>query len=292
MEQKKFNRVASKLEYKHKFFIITTICMTIFIIFTTILHHVYPDVLNVPNTRGPYTSDNILFELVITDVITLLLSAAVFYHSLKTEGLIRSTCFFYGSIIFTGLQECFWILSGRFSVVPQETYYFTRGGLWFLEIPLYTCLGWYILTWCCVSVAKTIFRNRNYIFHAIIAGIMATSLDLFIDPVMINRGSNSIYSNSLGLWVWLTDFSDRFSIFSIPFFNFFGWFMVIALFAILYRFVLSDKKIEQRGIKKSTITFFYSIPITLAICIALILVSQIIIDPLFRGINLIPIGLV
>jgi len=292
MELKKSNQVGSKLEYKHKFFIITTACMTIFIIFTTILHHAYPDVLNVPNTRGPYTSDNILFELVFTDVIILLLSAAVFYHSLKTHGLIRSTCFFYGSIIFTGLQECFWILTGRFNVFSQVTYYFTKGGLWFLEIPLYTCLGWYILAWCCVSVAHTIFRNRNYIFHAIVAGIMATSLDLFIDPVMINRGSNSIYSDSLGLWVWLTDISDRFSIFSIPFGNFFGWFMVIALFAILYGFVLSDKKIEQRGIKKSANIFFYLIPITLAICFAFIIVSQLTIDILFKGINLIPIGLV
>ncbi len=292
MENEKSSRAVSKIEYKHKFFIFTTICIAIFIAFTTILHHAYPDVLNVPGTRGPYTSDNILFELIITDVVIILMSALVFYHSLKTHGLIRSTCFLYGSIIFTGLQECFWILTGRFGVVPQVTYYFTRGGLWFLEIPLYTCLGWYVLAWCCVNVAKTVFRKRNYIFHAIIAGIMATSLDMFIDPVMINRGSSSIYSDSLGLWVWLLDFSERFSIFSIPFTNFFGWFMVIALFAILYGFVLSDKKIEQRGIKKSAGRFFYLIPVILAICFAFLIVSQLTIDLLFKGINLIPIGLV
>ena len=292
MEHKKSNRVGSKIEYKHKFFIITTLAITIFIVFTTILHHVYPDVLSVPNTRGPYNSDNILFELIITDVLVILLSALVFYHSFKTNGIIRSTCFLYGSIIFTGLQECFWILTGRFGVVPQVTYYFTKGGLWFLEIPLYTCLGWYILAYCCVNVAQTIFRKRKYIFHAVIAGIMATSLDMFIDPVMINQGSSSIYSDSLGLWVWLLDFSERFSIFSIPFTNFFGWFMVIALFAILYGFVLSDKKIEQRGIKKSAGIFFYLIPVTLAICFAFLLVSQLTIDVLFKGINLIPIGLV
>ncbi len=287
----KSNRVATKLEYKHKFFTFTTILMVIFIIFTTILHHIFPDVLNVPNTRGPYSSNNILFELIIADVMTLSLSALVFYHSLKTVGLIKSTCFLYGSIIFTGLQECFWILTGRFGVFPQESYYFTRGGLWFLEIPLYTCLGWYILAWSCVNVAQIVFRNRNYIFHAIIAGIMATSLDMFIDPVMINRGSSSVFSDSLGLWVWLTDISDRFSIFSIPFSNFFGWCMVIALFAILYGFVFRNKKIEEKGIKKSAGIFFYLIPITLAICIGFIFVSQLTIDLLLKGINLIPIGL-
>ena len=291
MESEKSTRVGSKLEYKYKFFIVTSLAMAIFIIFTTILHHVYPEVLSVPDTRGPYESNNILFELAFMDIVTILLSALVFYHSLKTVGLIRSTCFLYGSIIFTGLQECFWILTGRFGLVPQ-TYYFTRGGLWFLEIPLYTCLGWYILAWCCVKVAETIFPKRNYIFHAIVAGVMATSLDLFIDPVMVNRGSTSIYSDSLGMWVWLLDFSERFSIFSIPFSNFFGWFMVIALFAILYGFILNDIKIEQKGIKKSANMFFYLIPLALAVCFAFLIVSQLTIDLLFRGINLIPIGLV
>jgi hypothetical protein len=282
---------SKKLEFKHKFFIISTGIMVIFITFTTVLHHVFPDILNVPSTRGPYRTEFIIFELILTDSISILLATAVFYHSFKKVGLVRSTNFLYGSIIFTGLQECFWILTGRFNVFGVETYYFTNGGLWFLEIPLYTCLGWYILVWCCVDVAQIIFRNRKYVFHAFIAGIMATSLDFFIDPVMVNRGSTSIYSDSLGLWTWLLDESERFSIFSIPFGNFFGWFKVIFLFAIFYGFILNDKRVEERGIKKSTIIFFSLIPILLAVCVGLIIIFQVL-DIFLRGVNLIPIGLV
>ncbi|MHA1292740.1 MAG: carotenoid biosynthesis protein [Promethearchaeota archaeon] len=278
------------MDYDKKFLIIITIPLILIIIFSTILHHVYPGILQVPNTRGPYFMKNILLDLILVDVAGIIVALFVCYHGAKSDGLFKITCFVYGSIIFTGLEECYWILSGRFNLNPFGTYYFTRGGCWFLEIPLFTCLGWFVLAWCCVYISKIIFPNSNYIFHAFLGAIMAVSLDFFIDPVMVNLGSASVYSDSVGMWVWLTDPDTSFLIFSIPFFNFLGWFLVIFLFALLYGFTLNDDKIIKRGKTKSALLFFGLIPIFLCVCFGLIYLMSFIINPLLGGVNLIPIG--
>ena len=281
-----------RLSYDFRFLIITSIPLLIFIIISTILHHLYPQILKVPDVRGPYLMENILVDLLVMDIGSIIIASLVLYHGIKTEknGLFKLTCFLNGSIIFTGLEECYWIISGRFGAVPFGTYFFTKGGLWFLEIPLYTCLGWFALAWCCVYISHTIFPNRNYIFHSIIAGLMAVSFDFFIDPVMVNLGTASIFPDSAGMWVWLTDPNISLSIFSIPFFNFFGWFLVIALFALLYGFTLTDEKIEKRGKTKSALIFFLLIPVFLGICIGTIFLVSNIINPLFAGINILPVG--
>lgn len=246
-----------------------------------------------PNVQGPYLMDNILLDLIIMDVGTLIISSLVMYHSIRTQkdGLFKTVCFVNGSIVFTGLEESYWILTGRFGLVPFGTYFFTKGGLWFLEIPVYTCLGWFVLAWCCMYMAKKILPNQNLVVQAIIAGFMAVSLDFFIDPVMVNLGSASIYPDSKGMWVWLTEKEVSFSIFSIPFFNFFGWFLVIALFAIIYELVITDEKIEVRGKSKSALLFFGLIPVFLGICIGLIFIMSMIMNPLLAGIDIIPIGI-
>ena len=278
------------MDYDNKYILVTSAILIPFIIFTTILHHIFPEVLQVPDTLGPYLMDNILLDLVIMDVGGSFVAILVLYHGFKTQGKFKAICFLYGSIIFTGFEECYWILTGRISFTPFGTYYFTKGGLWFIEIPLYTCLGWFVLAWGCVFVSQTIFPKRGYIFHSMVAGGLAVSLDLFLDPVMVNLGSASVFSDSMGMWVWLTEQGMSFSIFSIPFFNFFGWYLVVVLFAILYGFVLNDEKIEKRGKTKSALIFFALIPVFLGICFGLIYLMSIIILPFLGGVNLIPIG--
>ena len=280
------------LEYDDKFVAITTLIFIPIILFSTILHHLYPDVLQVPNTLGPYFIEPIWLDLVIMDVITAFMAIIVIYHGFRTQGKFKTTCFLYGSILFAGLEECHWILMGRYNLIPDDTYFFTRGGLWFIEIPIYTCLAWFILAWCCNYVSEVIFPHRSYLFHAFIAGILAVSLDLWMDPVMVNIGSASIYPNSKGLWVWLEEPDSTFLIFSIPFFNFLGWFLVIFMFLILYSYVLNDVKIEIHGKTKSALIFFGLIFIFIVITVIILMLVNLLISPFLTGVDLIPIKLI
>ncbi|TFG22860.1 MAG: carotenoid biosynthesis protein [Promethearchaeota archaeon] len=280
-----------KLEYDDEFIIIITLIFTPIIIFSTILHHLFPEVLQVPSTLGPYFIEPIWLDLVIMDISTAIMAIIVIYHGFKTQGKFKTTCFLYGSILFAGLEECHWILSGRFNLTPDKTYFFTRGGLWFIEIPVYTCLAWFILAWCCNYVSEVIFPSRNYPFHACIAGLLAVSLDLWMDPVMVNIGSASIYPNSKGLWVWLADPKDTLSIFSIPFFNFLGWFLVIFTFLMLFGYILDDNKIEIHGKTKSAFIFFGLIIVFIGITGIILIVVNFLINPWLRGVDLIPIKL-
>jgi uncharacterized membrane protein len=280
-----------RLDYDEKFIIVITLIFAPVVVVSTILHHLFPEVLGVPNILGPYFIEPIWVDLVMMDIVTAVLAAIVVYHGFKTQGKYKITCFLYGAIIFAGLEEVHWILLGRFNLTPTETYFFTRGGLWFVAIPIYTCLSWFILAWCCNYVSEVIFPNRNYIFHAFIAGIMAVSLDLWIDPVMVNLGSASIYSNSAGLWVWSGDPKDTFSVFSIPFFNFLGWFLVIMIFLILYGYALDDDKIKMRGKTKSAFIFFGLIPVFIGITTGILYLASIFTPPFLIGVDIIPIKL-
>ncbi|MFX1339054.1 MAG: carotenoid biosynthesis protein [Promethearchaeota archaeon] len=278
-----------KLNYDEKFTIVITLIFTPIIVISTILHHWFPEILRVPNVLGPYFIEPIWLDLLIMDVVTIILALIVIYHLIKSEGKYKTTCFVYGAIMFAGLEEVHWILLGRYNLTPEETYFFTRGGLWFIEIPLYTCLSWFMLAWCCNYLSEVIFPNRNYVFHASMAGILAVSLDLWIDPVMVNLGSASIYPNSKGMWVWLSDPKETFSIFSIPFLNFLGWFLVILIFLILYGYILNDKKIELRGKTKSALFFFGLIPVFIVVLIGILVLASLFINPLLAGVDLFPI---
>lgn len=277
-------------DFEGKFIVSSSLIMIIFIAFTTILHHIFPQILQVPNVRGPYTIKPLWLDLFYFDSITIILSIIIIYHGIKTHGKFKTICFFYGSIVFAGLEECLWILSGRYNLIPFKTYFFTRGGLWFLEIPLSVCLMWFIIVWCCLYIAEIIFPNKKFLFHAFIAGIFAVSLDLFIDPMMVNYGAVSMFSDSEGMWVWLSNPSKTFMIFSIPFFNFLGWFFVIFGLSWLYGYFLEDQKIEERGKKKSLLFFITGIPLMIISIFFIILLINYIIQPFLGGVNLIPIG--
>ncbi|MFX1326379.1 MAG: carotenoid biosynthesis protein [Promethearchaeota archaeon] len=276
-------------DFEGKFIFASSLIMTIIISSTTLLHHLFPEILRIPSVRGPYTINPFWLDLLYIDSLTIVLSNVLIYHGIKTQGKFKTISFFYGSIIFSGLEENIWILTGRFNILPFKTYFFTRGGLWFFEIPLSVCLVWFIITWSCVYVAEIIFPNKKYAFHAFIAGIFAVSLDLFIDPMMVNLGATSLFSDSEGMWVWLSDPNTSFLIFSIPFFNFLGWFFVIFGFLSLYGYIFDNLKIKSRGNKKSYLSFILGIPVMIITIFIIILLVNYPIQALLGGIDIIPV---
>ena len=276
-------------DFEGKFIVSSSAIMVLFVASTTILHHLFPEVLQVPNIRGPFTINPVWLDLAYIDSLTIILSLAIIYHGIKTHGMFKTICFFYGSIVFSGLEECMWILAGRFDVLPFETYFFTRGGLWFFEIPLSVCLVWFIIAWCCVYVAEIVFPNKSYAFHAFLAGVFAVSLDLFIDPMMVNLGVTSMFTDSEGMWVWLSDPNEVFAIFSIPFFNFLGWFFIIFGFSLLFGYFFEEVPLRRRGYKKSSLLFILGIPLVTITIFFIIFLINYIIQTFLGGVNLIPI---
>ncbi len=194
---------------------------------TTVTHHVWPGLTGVPEHHVDIGS------LIQMDATMILLGLVAFWHSWRTIGPVKSGLFLFTSIIFSGAEETAWILSGRFGLVPP-TYYFTYGGLWFFEIPVYTCLAWYVICYCgYVMVKQQLPRIRPAGVAALVAAF-GTCCDLWLDPAVCNR---HLVSTLPDMWIWLTPTGMR--LFGIPILNFAGWFGVI--FTIIYVF---DKKLR------------------------------------------------
>jgi len=210
---------------------------------STVLHHAFPGVLDVPANRGvPYTSYTAMFLL---DLVPVGLAWLCFHHAWRRLGLYRAMIFLAGSFFFTGLEESMWILLGRYhneieaalggpgleaaafgerAAEVEGTYYFTRGFFWFIETPVLACLGWFFVAYSCVYAAGLLIPRARGLWRAALGGLLAVNLDLWLDPVQTHE--------SLKSWVWVSQ--DMINIFSIPLSNFMGWFLLIFLFAMLF----------------------------------------------------------
>jgi hypothetical protein len=231
--------------------------------FFTVLHHAYPQVLDVPSNEGiPMTGYGIMF---LFDLIPVGLAWLCFHHGWRRLGIYRAMLFLGGSFVFTGLEESMWILLGRYQAEIQAaldptgiqqatlgehaaevtgTYYFTRGFFWFLETPILACLGWFFVAYSCVYVAGLILPRAHILWRATLGGLLAVNLDLWLDPVQTHEAFKS--------WIWFE--GDRIHIFSIPFSNFAGWFLLIFLFAIVFEYV--PAMIKRWGPGKTMIIFY------------------------------------
>jgi len=229
---------------------------------STYIHHVHPSILSVPSNRDVSTWKSPTFEQTTiyermteaerqkvrsegipdgeslpvqfaVDLFMIFVSWFCYRHARDNYGFWMASCFFIGSFIFTGLEESVWILSGRYlgglaSLPPGGvlfgTYWFTKGGFWFVETPLVACLGWFAIAYSCVWVAGKVFPRMDLWGRAAVGGLIAMGTDLWADPVAT--------SPELMNWVWAK--GDFFLFFGIPFYNFVGWFLLIFLFAIFW----------------------------------------------------------
>lgn len=252
------------------------------ILFSTYLHHLQPQVLRVPDNGNaaswerPALDQTLLAERLTAeektaflqegvplgrdlpaqfaaDLFTILLGAFCFLHARRHFGFWMASCFLIGSFVFTGLEETLWILSGRFfggmlnnplGEAVTGTYWFTRGGCWFLETPITACLGWFFIAYTCVLTAGKVFPRMGLLGRAAVGGLVAMGIDLWMDPVQT--------APEIMAWVWGR--GDVLLLFGIPHYNFLGWFLLIFLFAIFW------EKLPQmeasRGRPAATARFF------------------------------------
>ena len=274
-------RVPSDSDYDRRLMYVVYFLLVLSIVFSTYLHHFQPHVLKVPSNinigswQHPTFEQTAIYDRmteaerqrVLTegipqgeslaaacfgDLLILLLSWILFRHASKHYGFWMASCFFIGSFVFTGLEESVWIVLGRFfggsfSLSPGGvfwgTYWFTKGGMWFVETPMYACLGWFLYAYSCVWVAGNVFKKMGPWTRATVGGLLAMGVDLWADPV------NTSPENMT--WVWGK--GDFFLFFGIPVYNFVGWFLVIFTFAVFWE-KLPDLA-KRWGTMRCTINF-------------------------------------
>ncbi len=275
-------------EFDRKFVYVSFGILATAIVLFTYLHHFQPQVLHVPSNTDVTQRKNPTFEqtciydrmteaerakvraegipgdnlpaIVFMELFSAALAWLCFVHARRHYGVWMACAFLLGSFVFTGMQESMWILIGRFtgksamtgvgSDVVYGTYWFPKGGLWFIETPVAVCLGWFFIAYGCVWIAGKVFPRAGLLTRAAVGGLIAMILDLWQDPVAT--------SPELMSWVWAK--GDFLRIFGIPHTNFLGWFLLIFCFAVFWEWLPA---MEQRwGRFKATLTFFALIFVT------------------------------
>lgn len=255
------------------------------ILLSTYLHHCQPQILRVPDNRDPANWRNPALEQTLladgltadgrarflnegvplgdnlpaqfaADLFAVFLSWICFIHARRHFGFWMASCFLIGSFVFTGLEESLWILSGRFlggmvnnplGETAYGTYWFTRGGFWFLETPVVACLGWFFIAYTCVLTAGKVFPKMGLLGRAAIGGLIAVGIDLWMDPIQT--------APVIMAWVWGK--ADFLLLFGIPHYNFLGWFLLIFLFAAIWEKLPAME--EKHGRPAATTRFIWII---------------------------------
>jgi uncharacterized membrane protein len=181
------------------------------------------------------------------EILTLVMAFLCGVLCYRKFGPYATMLFFVGSFVFTGTMENFMIITGRFGLIPFETYYFNKGGfILYFDVPLSVCLGWFVFAYSSVYIAGLIFPKTGPIAQAAIASFICMDIDLWSDPVMTHPANM--------FWTWLQDRDATTHLFSIPLYNFIGWFGIIFFFEVLWLYT-QDWHLAL-GKRKATVRFF------------------------------------
>ncbi|MHA1299994.1 MAG: carotenoid biosynthesis protein [Candidatus Helarchaeota archaeon] len=236
-------------------------------------------------------SGGLFLPLLLSDIMIYLSAALVFLHSNKKYGFWKSILFLSGSFLYTGMEENMWIYAGyqgslgipsflTGTIIPA-TYYFNyyKALTWFFGAPMAACLGWYIIAYSMVYLVEKVFpdwdseTNNGLLKISLGAGLLAMSVDLFVDPIMVRNQS----------WFWLSSLEESLFIIGIPITNFIGWFLLIFLFSIYWNKMITYE--EKWGREKTTIVFYLGLIGLLFGTIYLLALVGSILAPFF-GINI------
>jgi hypothetical protein len=249
------------------------ICLGVILVVSTYLHFWVPGLLRVPQTPVP---DNTFWNMLFMEVLTLVMSFLCGMHCYRTFGPYATMLFFVGSFVFTGTMENLMILSGRFGLIPFESYYFNKGGLTlYFEVPVSVCLGWFVLAYSSVYIAGLIFQKTGPVARAAIASFICMDIDLWSDPVMTHP--NNMF------WTWLQDRSATTHVFSIPLYNFVAWFGIIFLFEVLW--LKAQRWHETIGKNRATVRFFLWIFAMMAFYLATVVGMELLIRATLPKVN-------
>ena len=161
----------------------------------------------------------------ILHLADILIFIAVILDAIKTLDIGDTIKFFVLSFTIGLIME----LSGVLYGIPFGEYHYTKviGLKIFGLVPLAIPLNWFLITYIAFKMTNGLigysmseFSILNLIALAILDGLIATSWDLIIDPVMVHI---------IRAWVWETSGG----IYGIPISNFVGWFIVSFIITLL-----------------------------------------------------------
>ena len=150
-----------------------------------------------------------------------------------------------------------------FDIRETHAYYYERLLIMIGEFPdwapLTVAASWGILLWITMSTTERL--GLPWYQGALADGLLAVSLDFFMDPVyssnrVIERAGqicadgNFPHGDSVGLgvWVWCIQPTETELWFGVPIPNFVGWFVVLAAFSAGVRFVRLKLKADEKGL--------------------------------------------
>lgn len=248
--------------------------LALILIVSTYLHFWAPHVLRVPQTPVP---DNTFLDMLFMEVLTLVMSFLCGVHCYRKFGPYATMLFFVGSFVFTGSMENLMILTGRFGLLPFQSYYFNKGGLTlFFEVPTSVCLGWFVLAYSSVYIAGLLFPRTGPYTRAAIAAFICMDIDLWADPVMTHPANM--------FWTWLQGRDETTHLFSIPLYNFLGWFGIIFLFEALW--LKTQNWHITIGKEKATVRFFFWVFVLIVLYLLTVVGSELLIRAVLPPVNI------
>jgi hypothetical protein len=206
----------TKLRNLVKFYIPITLIIVVFI--STIYHFLTTQI-------SSFTPMKVSIFL---DILVIVLIIPQLYHAIKVLGQMQGALFFFTVFVFLGSQEALWVFLGKLGIIG-DAYDYTLGGLWFLGIPCFIANGWFIWTYVFYFLVKKTFSNASPVVVALLCGLMALSIDIWLDPAVVNA---SLVSPTPDLWVWSKTNAPK--ILTVPLYNFLGWFLSSAMVIYFY----------------------------------------------------------
>ena len=170
------------------------------------------------------------------DILVLLLVAPLLYHCFKVMGVVQGLLLFFTVVIFAGGMEALWVFLGKLGILG-DAYDYPMGGLWFLGIPLYIAVGWFIWIHVFYFLVKQLFPRATLLAVSCLCGLMAFCVDIWMDPAVVN---SFLVSNSPNIWDWAETAAPK--LFTVPLSNFIGWFLIGAF--VVYTYEISWGQIK------------------------------------------------
>lgn len=175
-------------------------------------------------------------------IITYSLAIITAIHSLKFKGVYKSLLFFFGAVLVGGsLENLASLFSGYYYPGSELTIFLGK-------CPFDVVLGWYSILYNCSFFSHTLIGKKkgslpsmgmgtnpengvdSYMIRltalrSMLAGAIAVSLDLLIDPVAVENS----------WWVWQI---NNIYILGVPLGNYIGWFLMIFFFTFFFDLIL------------------------------------------------------
>lgn len=186
-------------------------------------------------------------------VVTLLLTAFAFTHGIGRYGWRTMVIFFVVVVVIGWSYESLSIQTG----FPFGDYYYTSvlgpkiGQVPVLIMPSYFAMGY--LSW---TIASVLLRKRDNT----ISGSDLWVLPLVASFVMVmwDLSSDPLCSTIMGEWVW----EDGGPYFGVPLTNFFGWFLTVFTFYLVFALYLRATKARTQ-LTRITALGFWVLPIVM-----------------------------